>query len=77
MIQQTRESDKRPASSATASGWNPGQFAIALVGLSIVIGLLWLGFLLCVLRGLHAQRAIWRMLDSKDRRTPNSRVFWM
>lgn len=28
----------------------------------IPAALLWLGFLLCVLRGLHAQRAIWRML---------------
>lgn len=28
----------------------------------IPAAMLWLGFLLCVLRGLHAQRAIWRML---------------
>jgi alpha-glucoside transport system permease protein len=45
MIQQTRQVEKRPASSATASGWNPGQFGIALFGLAIIIGLLWLGFL--------------------------------
>ena len=45
MIQQTREAEKRPTASATASGWNPGQFVIALLGLVIVIGLLWLGFL--------------------------------
>src|SRR3954451_18662086 len=45
MIQQTRETEKRPASSVAADGWNSGQFIIALVGLAIVIGLLWLGFL--------------------------------
>lgn len=45
MIQQTREAEKRPASSAVASGWNSGQFIIALVGLAVVIALLWLGFL--------------------------------
>jgi alpha-glucoside transport system permease protein len=45
MIQQTREAEKRPASSAAASGWNPGQFVLALVGLAVVIALLWLGFL--------------------------------
>src|SRR5215211_929833 len=45
MIQQTREAEKRPASPTAASGWNPGQFVVALVGLAIVIGLLWLGFL--------------------------------
>ena len=45
MIQQTREAEKRPASSAVASGWNPGQFVIALVGLAVIIALLWLGFL--------------------------------
>jgi alpha-glucoside transport system permease protein len=45
MIQQTRQVEKRPASSATASGWNAGQFIIALIGLAIIIGLLWLGFL--------------------------------
>ncbi|MDT9071340.1 hypothetical protein, partial [Escherichia coli] len=45
MIQQTREAEKRPASPPAASGWNPGQFVVALVGLVIVIGLLWLGFL--------------------------------
>jgi alpha-glucoside transport system permease protein len=45
MIQQTREAEKRPASSAAARGWNPGQFVIALVGLALVIALLWLGFL--------------------------------
>jgi alpha-glucoside transport system permease protein len=44
MIQQTREAEKRPASPTAASGWNPGQFVVALVGLAIVIGLLWLGF---------------------------------
>src|SRR5215208_5088974 len=45
MIQQTREAEKRPASPTAASGWNPGQFVVALVGLAIVIALLWLGFL--------------------------------
>jgi len=45
MIQQTREAEKRPASPAVASGWNPGQFVIALVGLAVTIALLWLGFL--------------------------------
>jgi alpha-glucoside transport system permease protein len=45
MIQQTRQVEERPASPATASGWNPGQFVIALLGLVVVIGLLWLGFL--------------------------------
>jgi alpha-glucoside transport system permease protein len=45
MIQQTREAQKRPAASAAASGWNPGQFVLALLGLVVVIGLLWLGFL--------------------------------
>jgi alpha-glucoside transport system permease protein len=45
MIQQTRQVEKRPASPATASGWNSGQFIIALIGLVIIIGLLWLGFL--------------------------------
>jgi alpha-glucoside transport system permease protein len=45
MIQQTRKAEKRPASSVTASGWNSGQFVISVVGLAIVIGLLWLGFL--------------------------------
>src|SRR6266496_764108 len=45
MIQQTREAEKRPTSSAAASGWNPGQFVLALVGLAVVIALLWLGFL--------------------------------
>lgn len=45
MIQQTRQAEKRPASPTAASGWNPGQFVVALVGLVIVIGLLWLGFL--------------------------------
>jgi alpha-glucoside transport system permease protein len=44
MIQQTHEAEKRPASPTAASGWNPGQFVVALVGLVIVIGLLWLGF---------------------------------
>ena len=51
MIQQTREAEKRPASPTAASGWNPGQFVVALVGLVIVIGLLWLGFL--YLRGTN------------------------
>src|SRR5215218_2647155 len=45
MIQQTRQAEKRPAPSATATGWNPGQFVLALVGLAVVIVLLWLGFL--------------------------------
>jgi alpha-glucoside transport system permease protein len=45
MIQQTREAEKRPASSVTGTGWNPGQFVVALVGLAVVIALLWLGFL--------------------------------
>jgi alpha-glucoside transport system permease protein len=45
MIQQTREAEKRPTSSAAASGWAPGQFVISLLGLAVVIGLLWLGFL--------------------------------
>ena len=44
MIQQTREAPKRPAPPAVVSGWNPGQFAIAAVGLVVVLGLLWLGF---------------------------------
>jgi alpha-glucoside transport system permease protein len=45
MIQQTREAEKRPAAATAASGWNPGQFVIALVGLAVVIAFLWLGFL--------------------------------
>lgn len=52
MIEQTREAEKRSASSGNANGWNPGQFAIALVGLAVVITLLWLGFL--YLRGSQA-----------------------
>lgn len=43
MVQQTREADKRPASSVERS-WLPGQFLTALVGLIVVVGLLWLGF---------------------------------
>ncbi|MFN8477647.1 MAG: sugar ABC transporter permease [Kouleothrix sp.] len=52
MIEQTREAEKRSASSGNANGWNPGQFAIALAGLAVVITLLWLGFL--YLRGSQA-----------------------
>ncbi|GAB4125408.1 MAG: sugar ABC transporter permease [Roseiflexaceae bacterium] len=42
MIEQTRE--HRPARSAAADGWAPGQFVVALLGLAVVIALLWLGF---------------------------------
>jgi alpha-glucoside transport system permease protein len=44
MIQQTRKAEQRPSSSAAASGWAPGQFVTALLGLAVVFGLLWLGF---------------------------------
>ena len=44
MIQQTREAEKRPPLAPTASGWAPGQFLIALVGLAVLFALLWLGF---------------------------------
>lgn len=44
MIQQTREAEKRRASSAM-DGWNPGQFVVAVLGLAVVIGLLILGFI--------------------------------
>lgn len=44
MIQQTREAEKRPGLSSSSSGWAPGQFLIALVGLIILFGMLWLGF---------------------------------
>jgi len=45
MIQQTREADKKPASSAAAGGWIPGQFLLALLGLVVVLALLWVGFI--------------------------------
>jgi alpha-glucoside transport system permease protein len=44
MMQQTREAEKRPASSPSADGLNSGQFFTALVGLIVVIALLVLGF---------------------------------
>jgi alpha-glucoside transport system permease protein len=45
MIQQSQQAEKRPVSSTAASGWNPGQFLIALLGLAVIIVALWLGFL--------------------------------
>lgn len=45
MIQQTREVKNKPASSLATSGWAAGQFFTALLGLVVVLGLLWLGFI--------------------------------
>ena len=45
MFEQTREVQQKPASSPAASGWAPGQFFAALLGLVVIIGLLWMGFL--------------------------------
>ena len=56
MIEQTREAPRKPASSSSGSGWVPGQFMIALVGLAVVVGLLWLGFL--YLRGARTASVV-------------------
>ena len=44
MIQQTQEAEKRQVPASTVAGFNAGQFLVALFGLVVVIGLLWLGF---------------------------------
>jgi len=44
MVQQTREAGNKRASTLTG-GWAPGQFFVALLGLAVVLGLLYVGFL--------------------------------
>lgn len=44
MIQQSRQAPTKRAASTAASGWVPGQFFAALLGLIVVFALLWLGF---------------------------------
>lgn len=44
-IQQARAAGNQPTIPSAAGGWVPGQFFIALVGLAVVLGLLWVGFL--------------------------------
>ena len=45
MIRETSKTDQRSVAPARASGWAPGQFLVALLGMAVVVTLLWLGFL--------------------------------
>ncbi len=45
MIQQTKEAETRPVSRDASGAMDPGKFFIALIGLVIVLGLLFLGFI--------------------------------
>jgi alpha-glucoside transport system permease protein len=53
MVQQTRD---KPTTSRAASGWVPGQFLAAFLGLAVVIAVLWLGFL--YLRGTRTASVV-------------------
>ncbi len=44
MIEQTSEAKNKSSSASQDAGWIPGQFALALLGLVVVLGLFWLGF---------------------------------
>ncbi len=56
MIQQTRQAPSKRAASTAASGWVPGQFFAALLGLVVVIAVLWLGFV--YLRGTRTASVV-------------------